>query len=322
MELNFKGLPQLIKRFPDDATARQYFEQERWGGTPVCPFCGSDKWYKLNDGKTYKCGNKECYKKYTVTVGTVFHGSHIPLNTWFAAMYLVSSHKKGISSHQLAKDINVTQKTAWYLLHRIRSMVKDKAPEQLRGIVEMDETYMARKFHAENKPRDFDFTPSWPNIKDKGCVFGMKQRDGNVIVKVFPDSKAGPIKNAIRQYVHKLSWLYTDDSFIYRRGLEEYKRESVTHSKREYVRGDVSTNQIENFWGIMKRGIYGIYHQVSYKHLERYCDEYSFRFNNRQMKDNERFVLTLRDTVGRLTYAQLISNGERPKENNEETTGI
>jgi transposase-like protein len=314
MELNFKGLPQLLKKFPDNASARVYLEQRIWGGIPKCPFCGCDNWYKLSKEGQYKCGDKKCHKKYTVTVNTIFHGSHIPLNIWFAAMYLMSSHKKGISSHQLAKDLAITQKSAWFLLHRIRGMVKEKSEVKLKGIVEADETYMARKFHAENKPKDFDFTPSWPNIKEKGCVFGMAERKGKVIIKVFESNKGEDIKSAIKKHVEKHSWLFTDGSNIYKDGLSEFKQDSVVHSKREYVKGDVYTNNIENFWGIMKRGIYGIYHQVSYKHLERYCDEFSFRYNSREIPDNERFALSLKDISGRLKYSQLISNEPKQKE--------
>jgi transposase-like protein len=314
MNFNFKGLQELFSRFPNDETARQYLEERTWAGVPTCPFCGSHKWYKLNDGKTYKCGNSKCYKKYTVTVNTVFHGSHIPLNIWFAAMYIISSHRKGISSHQLAKDLNVTQKSAWFMLHRLRAAVRDKKEEQLSGIVEVDETYMARKFHAELKPKDFDYTPSWPNIKEKGCVLGMAQRGGNVRIKVFESNKGKALKDSIKRHVKKGSWLFTDGSFIYREGLDKYKQESVIHSKKEYVKGDIYTNNIENFWGVMKRGIYGIYHQVSYKHLQRYCDEYSFRYNNRKLPDNERFALSLLDIKGRLTYNQLTKNAYKEEE--------
>lgn len=317
MELNFKGLPQLLKRFPDDKTAREYFEKERWAGCPECPYCGSNKWYKLKDYKKYKCG--DCRKIYTVTVGTVFESSTIPLNIWFAAMYLLASHKKGISSVQAAKDLGVTQKTAWFMLHRIREMAREKEHIVLNGIVEMDETYMGRKFHSEMKPQDFDFTPSWPRIERKGCVFGMIERGGKLVVKVFEGKDSAGIKKSILKHVNKAAWIYTDDAYLYRRGLEGYKRESVTHSKREYVRGDVSTNQIENFWGVMKRGIYGIYHQVSYKHLHRYCDEFSYRYNSRTLQDNNRFIITLGRTKGRLKYCQLISkNGKNKKEDSEQ----
>lgn len=294
--------------------ARKYLEEKLWNGTPVCPFCGCDKWYQLKDNKTYKCGNRKCHKKYTVTVGTIFQSSHIPLNLWFAAMYLMASHKKGISSHQLAKDINITQKAAWHVLHRIRELFRVKEPVILSGIVEADETYMSRKFHSEQKPKDFDYTLSWPNIKDKGCVFGMVQRKGNVVVKVFESNKGEDIKNAIKNNVEKHSWLFTDGSNLYKQGLDKYKKEHVVHSKREYVKGDIHTNNIENFWGVMKRGIYGTYHQVSYKHLQRYCDEFSFRYNSRQEKDNIRFSVSLNKPEGRLKYSQLISNEPREKE--------
>ena len=308
MEFTFKGLPQLLKRFPDDATARHHFEAERWNGVPTCPYCGCDKYYRLNTGKHYKCGNKACHKKYTVTVGTIFESSHIPLNIWFAAMYLIGSHKKGISSYQIAKDLNVTQKTAWFMLHRIREMYREKKHEKLTGTVEADETYMARKFHSEQKPTGFDFTPSWPNIRDKGCVFGMIQRKGKIIVKVFTSNKGEHIKAAIKQHVEKHTTLYTDESHIYKKDLREYYRGAVTHSRKEYVRGDVHTNNVENFWSIMKRGVYGTYHQISFKHLSRYCDEFCFRYNSRKIADNERFSVSLLQPQGRLKYRQLIAN--------------
>ncbi len=318
MDFNFKGLPQLLKRFPDDASAREFLEAQVWNGTPICPHCGCDKWYKLNDGKTYKCGNRKCHKKYTVTVGMIFHSSHIPLNIWFGALYLMNSHKKGISSHQIAKDLNVTQKTAWFMLHRIRELDRVKEEVTLNQVVEVDETYMARKFHSEIKPQGFDYTPSWPNIKEKGCVLGMIQRKGQVVVKVFESNNGNKIKAAIKKYVEKKSTLYTDGSHIYNAGLEEYNRDSVIHSAKEYVKGNVHTNSIENFWGIMKRGIYGTYHQVSYKHLQRYCDEFSYRFNTRSLPDNERFALSLTKPQGRLTYKQLTKNGYKEEEYHEE----
>ena len=318
MDFNFKGLPQLLRRFPDDASAREFMEAQRWNGAPICPFCGCDKWYKLGDKKTYKCGNRKCNKKYSVTVGTVFHSCHIPLNICFAGIYLMASHKKGISSHQLARDLNITQKSGWHLLHRIREMYRVKEPVKLSGVIEVDETYMARKFHSEMKPLDFDYTPSWPNIKEKGCVFGMVQRKGQVVVKVFESNNAQEIRAAIKNHVEKSSFLFTDGSIIYNKELDKYKRGNVIHSSREYVKGDIHTNTIENFWGIMKRGIYGTYHQVSYKHLQRYCDEFSFRYNSRSIQDNTRFSLSLTKPEGRLKYKQLIANVQRPKETHQE----
>lgn len=311
---DFKGIPQLLKRFPDDATARAFMEQQKWEGTPVCPFCQCDKWYKLKDGKTYKCGNKECYKKYSVTVNTVFHGSHIALNIWFAGMYLVCSHKKGISSHQLAKDLDITQKSAWYMLHRLRELMKEKNPEQLQGIVEADETYMGRKFAKGFK----DMTQEEIKYRmktnaSKGVVVGMVERKGRIIVKAFDNNNRETITKTVRENVKPGSRLHTDDTHLYRAVEQEYFRETVVHGKKEWVResivsGKVTTNTVENFWSVMRRGIYGIYHQVSCKHLHRYCDEYSFRYNSRILKDNERFVLYLGNTSERLKYKDLIKD--------------
>src|SRR5436190_303417 len=145
------NLKDIFKKFSDEAARRQYLVQQRWNGSPVCPYCGSGKWYNIENGKRFKCGNKECYKKYSVTVGTVFEASNIPLSTWFPAMYIIASHKKGISSVQLAKDLQVTQKTAWFMLHRIRESLKAKNSPLLSGIVEVDETYMSRRYGSDYK---------------------------------------------------------------------------------------------------------------------------------------------------------------------------
>jgi len=143
--MNFKSLPQLLDYFKEESTCIEYYEQIRWSGKPVCPHCGCEKTYKTNRG--YKCADSSCYKKFTVKVGTIFHNSKISLRIWFAAIYLATTHKKGISSVQLALDLGITQKTAWFVLHRIREMLKDKAPQMLgeNNIVETDATYIGGK---------------------------------------------------------------------------------------------------------------------------------------------------------------------------------
>ncbi len=308
-----KNLKDLIAKFSDEQKCRDFLVQQRWDGSPVCPYCGSGKWYKIEDGKRFKCGNKECYKKYSVTVGTVFHASNIPLTTWFPAMYIISAHKKGISSIQLAKDLGVTQKTAWFMLHRIRESLKDKNSDLLTGTVEVDETYSGRKLGSEfkgyseeqveqmkaNSPRQFQ-------LKSKGVIMGLAQRDGRVKISVFNELDSKTAQQHIKDNVVPGSTVYTDQSGLYRSGLEQYNREAVNHGRKEFARGDVHVNTLESFWGMFKRGYYGIYHYMSFKHLQAYCDEFAYRRNTRQLNDGERFALTLTHIEGKLPYKLLV----------------
>jgi transposase-like protein len=183
-------------------------------------------------------------------------------------------------------------------------------------MVEADETYMSRKYRTDMShlsPEEIKWRLAAKNTSsNKGMVLGIVARKGHVVVKVFDSTNGDKIKKHVKQVVAKNSFLFTDGANHYKEGLEEYKHDSVIHSKREYVRGDIHTNNIENFWGVMKRGIYGIYQQVSYKHLQAYCDEFAYRYNNRGIKDNERFELSLSKPEGRLTYQQLIHG--KPKE--------
>jgi transposase-like protein len=307
-----KNLKDLFAKFKDESTCRSFLVQQRWQGVPKCPYCGWDKSYNIENGKRFKCANNTCYKKYSVTVGTVFEASNIPLSTWFPAMYIIASHKKGISSVQLAKDLGVTQKTAWFMLHRIRESLKDTNPEMLSGIVEIDETFLSRKFGSEYvgltpkqiKHRQSEFATKKQN---KGAAMGMMQRDGKIVVRSFEDTKSAEgIKDIVTANVSPDAVLYSDEALHYRKALKDYTRESVNHSKGEWVRGSVHTNHVENFWSVMKRGIYGIYHQVSHKHLQAYCNEFSYRYNSRQLKDGDRFTLSLTHIEGRLTYKRLV----------------
>jgi transposase-like protein len=312
----FKNLHELIATMPDEATCRKYYEEQRWNGKPVCPYCGYERSYKLKNGKQYKCASKTCYKVYTVTVGTIFEDSNIPLNKWFMALYLCSSHKKGISSIQLAKDIGVTQKTGWFMLHRLREGMKERGAKVFKGIVESDETYMARKYRSDYKglsPEEVDYIQkNKQSKKSKGAVIGLAEREtGKIKVVSFDENNLKNITNTVREYVDKRATLHTDESNLYNALGYEMKRESVVHSKKEWVKTNyygekIHTNTVENFWSVMKRGVYGIYHQLSYKHLQRYCDEFSYRYNNRKMNDADRFTITLRNTTGRLTYKDLV----------------
>ena len=308
--MQFKSLIQLLEYFKDEKIAIEYYENRRWGGNPVCPHCGSEKPYKTTRG--YKCSNKVCHLKFTVRIGTIFENSKVPLRKWFAALYLVANHKKGISSVQLALDIGVTQKTAWFMLHRLREMLRDKAPEMLDkdGIIEGDECFIGgkeknkhwKKKRSEDKVTKNDGTP----YKPKKVVMGVIQRGGKVVLKHVPSRQKEDILPFIKEYVPKDAEIHTDEYRSYGELGKWYTHETINHSLKVYVDGNVHTNTIENFWSVLKRGINGIYHQVSEKHVKRYLDEFSARFNTRKMGLNERFDNFLNQGESVLSYKVLI----------------
>lgn len=305
MNSQFKNLQQLIDFFKDEETCRSYYENARWGGNVACPHCGSLKVYRTNRG--FKCGEKECYKKFSITVGTIFENSKIPLRTWFAALYLCTTSKKGISSVQLGEQLGITQKTAWFVLSRIRTMLNENINEQFSGTVEVDESY----FGGKNKNRHAN--KKVPNSQgrsaaDKTPVLGIIERNGNVRTFVVPNTEAATIQPIMVDNVSQEATLITDAYRSYR-GLENrYTHITVKHTEGNYrTEGFKHTNNIEGFWAIMKRGIYGIYHSVSPKHLHRYCNEFGYRYNTRELKGVERFesaVKKVSDT--RITYNTLI----------------
>jgi len=303
---NFRNLKEVLQKFTDDAVCRHWLESQRWDGVPVCAHCGHQGAYKLGDGKTYKCSSKECHKKFTVTKGTVFENTNIPLNTWFAAVYLATAHKKGISSLQLSRDLGITQKTAWFMLHRIRKAFTVNAPEMLENLVEMDETYIGGKAaNKTNKQRKK--LKEGTGYINKTPVFGILERNGNVIVQPVTEAKGETLMPIITQRVSADAICVTDGFGGYKDLKNSFKaHEIINHAQNEYSRGIYHTNTIEGFWSLLKRGIYGIYHQVSPKHLHRYCDEFAYRYNSRKLPDNERFSLSLKHIDGRLTYKKLI----------------
>lgn len=299
--MKFNSLIQLFDTFKTEDQCREYLIQQRWNGKPVCPHCGyTEKAYRIEGGKRFKCGNKKCYKKYSVTVGTFFENSNIELRIWFAAMYLITAHKKGISSAQLARDLKVHQKTAWFMLHRIRGMVANQSPEMLKEEVAVDETFVGGKDknrHANKKKGHDD---------EKAMVFGaLEVSTGKVKTKVLPDVSGASLKGAVREFVHPGSIMVSDDARGYKGFKDEYAHVVINHSAGEYVRGAFHTNGIENFWSLFKRGIIGIYHQVSHKHLQAYADEFAYRYNTRKVNDQERLSTVLTHTQGRLKYKDL-----------------
>ena len=300
--LEFKNLKEVMQKFSDEKICRNFMEQMRWGDAPFCPHCNATKPYKLKDGKTYRCKDKTCKKDFTVTVGTVFENSKVLLSTWIAAIYLITAHKKGISSLQLGRDLGVTQKTAWFLNHRIRYIMGDPQEGPLDNIVEVDETYCGGKFSNMNRGRRKKFQELGRD--NKTSVMGLLQRDGKAKLTVIGSNT---FKDVVRENVDKTAIVVTDTHLSYVGLALEYAGHlSVNHSKSEYRNGLAYTNSVEGFFSCLKRSIYGIYHSVSPKHLQRYCNETSYRFNSRKINDAARFKMTLQNVEGRLTYKNLI----------------
>lgn len=306
---SFTNLLEFNAMFATDMACRHYLEDMIWKGNPTCPHCGKNKPYKLSNGKTYRCSNKECKKDFTITVGTVFEGTNVPLSKWFLAIYIMTNHKKGLSSVQLGKNIGVTQRTAWFILHRIREMVKPTAPVMLKEHVMVDECYMGGKEKNKSNKKRRE-TAMEKRTNDKIPVFGMVEMDGLAILKVVPDAKGETLKPIIIQQVDEDSVIVTDGGVVYESLENDFTggHQVANHSKGEYVNQQgFTTNHIESVFALLKRTIYGTYHYVSGKHLQRYCVMCSYRYNTRRMHDSSRFIATVTNAAGRLKYKDLIA---------------
>lgn len=306
----FKNLREMITNLKDEQSCRDFLAQQRWpDGKVICPHCGHDKCYVIENNSKFKCASRECYKKFSVKVGTIFEASNIPLTKWFMAVYLSSSHKKGVSSYQLGKDIGVSQKCAWFMLHRIREMMRPKENVKLDNIVEIDEVYMGGKFGNMNRKKRKEMHETGQR-HNKRLVMGMIERGGELkLVHVGKETESFLIEPVVKQNVDKDAVLMTDSASFYRNFGEDFAgHESVNHGTNEYVRdGVIHTNSIEGAFSHFRRSIYGVYHQITVKHLSRYCEETAFRYNLRKMKDSDRFTLALQKVTGRLSYKQLIA---------------
>ena len=299
--------------FSDEQACRDFLQKARWGDEIICPKCGViGNAYKFKDGRLFKCG--ACRQQFTVRIGTIFEDSKIPLQKWFMAIYLSTSLKKGISSIQLAKYLKVRQATAWFMLSRIRHVLKTGSFEKLLGEVEVDETYIGGKeqnkhVHKRTKSITGKGAQGFGGKKIKTPVVGIVKRHGSIHAIVTSDTGSKTLMTLIRKHVDISAIVYTDEHMPYRTLPKiGYKHESVNHGAKEFVNGMASTNTAESFWSHLKRGIDGIYHHVSPKHLQLYCNEYGYRWNTRDMTDGERFEDWLSKVNGkRLMYKTLIN---------------
>jgi transposase-like protein len=272
---------QLFSLFPDEHSARMYLESHRWPNGVACPVCENRNRITIRKDGFYRCN--ECQEDFTVRTGTIFERSHVPLQKWLYAMYLLVTSRKGISSLQLSKEIGITQKSAWFVLHRIREAC-GKELGMLRGTVEVDETYVggveASKHEAKRQRLG-------RGAVGKAAVLGMRERGGRTIAMPVEDVNIATVHDAIHRHVEPRSTLNTDEHAAYT-GLDGlfFRHESVNHSAGEYVRGGITTNGIDSVWAVLKRGLHGVYHHASRKHLGRYVNEFAFRLNEGNVRQH------------------------------------
>jgi len=295
---------QVFEMFPDAESARLFLESRIWADRPLCPTCKGSENITTRKGGFYRCN--PCKLDFTIRTGTIFERSHIPLHKWLYAMYLLVTARKGISSLQLSKEIGVTQKSAWFMLHRLREACGGPNLTKLRGIVELDECFIGGK--EKNKHESKKLRAGRGPV-GKTAVLGMRERGGKVITTTLEMRNLPTVYDQIHSNIELGTQLYTDDHILFDDldGLF-FRHESVNHSAGEYARGAASTNSIESVWAVLKRGVYGVYHKVTPKHLSRYLNEFSFRLNEGNVKRHslERLDSMISAVTGkRLTYAGL-----------------
>lgn len=292
------NLVSLVDRFHSEERCREYLEELRWPDGVECPRCEGKTISRIQKRNQFDCDS--CRYQFSVMAGTIFHDTHLPLWKWFLAVYLIVESKKGISANQLKRTIGVSYKTTWYLCHRIRAALNEVDAQLLKGIVETDETFVGGK--VEGMGRCY--------TGNKTVVVGAVQRGGAIRLQVVKGRDRETLHGFIRQNVAgETQAIYTDELPAYF-GIadEDTEHETVNHSAKEYVRGDVHVNSVENTWSLLKRSIIGSYHQVSAKHLDAYLDELEFRFNNRENPYMFRDAMLKLVVAETLPYAKLIAD--------------
>lgn len=303
--------------FHDEEAARVWFEAARWPNGPICPKCGSEKHYATSKLGRYRCANAACRKDFTVMTGSIMERSHAKLTQWAAAFHLAASSKKGFSAHQLHRELGCQYNTAWFLHHRVMEAMRrgglDLSPMGGEGkVVEADETYLGnvpeasrREFKTTGRP----FQKKPHGVGKKRAIISLVERGGSVRSFHIPFASLESVVDIVKANVARETRLHTDESKLYHRiGKEFAAHETVRHADKEYVRGDVTTNTVESYFSVFKRGMRGVYQHCSEKHLHRYLAEFDFRHNYRVAlgyNDDDRTIAAVRGGEGkRLTYHQ------------------
>ena len=301
-------LVEAIRYFSDPDVCLSFMVGIRWpNGVVRCPTCGSNLVSFISTRRVWTCRENHERKQFSIKVGTIFEDSPIGLDKWLAAMWLIANAKNGVSSYEIHRALGVTQKTAWFMLHRIRLAMEDGSVEKLRGRVEADETYIGGKVHNMHRHKKLRVMGSKRGgIHSKAIVMGMLERDSKKIrARIIENVEGTTLKRVVRQNIDPSAELITDSASGYRGLSGEFLHNFVNHMT-EYVRGHIHTNGLENFWSLLKRAIRGTYVNVEPYHLHRYVEEQAFRYNERFGKDGDRFLMVLRGIVGkRITYKQL-----------------
>jgi transposase-like protein/IS1 family transposase len=305
MFAQFKTLPQLLAAFPTEQDAIDHFTAIRWANGKFCPLCGNADEARigtLTGTNTHKC--YACRKRFSIRVGTIFQDTKLGFRTWYAAIWMITAHPKGIASTTLATDLGITQKSAWFVLHRLRHASRTKSFNMpLGGIVEVDETYVGGKAANRHKGKS-----DGPGTAGKTAVVGALSRDGGFVARVVAKTDTATLDGFVHEVVSKDAHLVmTDEHSAYRHLDRTYDHQTVSHGAGEYVRGIVHTNSIEGAWSELKRQIIGIHHWVSPKHLQRYVNESAYRVNRRDMPKGERVNNLLAQTEGPIPYKVLIA---------------
>lgn len=302
---DFDSILEVATYFKDDKICLDYIEAWMLGGCPQCPVCQSVELYRLKEYRRRKC--VKCKKQFSILVGTIFESSQIPLPKWMMAMYLTINNKKGINSCALAKQIKVTQKSSWFMLHRIRKGL-DQSDVKLSGIIQSDEAFVGGKNRNRHKAKRVKYTKG-RNFKDKVPVLGMMEQGGRVKPVVLSSVSGKAIRMGVLTSVEPNSILVSDEYHAYKKILGRYyEHHTVNHQRGSYVNDQgFTTNSIEGFWNHFKNMIRGVYIKLGRKHLQKYCDELAFRWNTMKMSEGQRLHLLITKLHCRLTYKQLIN---------------